>query len=164
MACVALLLFACGGWSESKYRSVFLSIADVKEVGSFRNYENHRNATLSLTQDRYVHISEFDENIARVVDDIGLNQIGDIAVSCSTSRERTDAVVGAFNIIQAMKSSPLHLQIENIGDLVSHYGEIYRYLEGADWPLQISPKQPTVGIDRYWCFRGSSTLRQRDSK
>jgi len=160
------------GWRRPEYSSVFLSVPGVEEVSYFLWYEEHTSAGLNLTDGRYLLIHEFDEAVGTATDRILLQQIGDLTVFCSTTSERTFLVAGGFNIIEVMRSSPLRLDLRNIGDIVSHYDEIYRYLEET-LPLERlnverdiveggELKEVDMGSRSYWCSRYWSTERARN--
>jgi len=156
LGCLALSIGACGNSRESKYRSVFLSVPDVEEVADFLYYEGHTGAGLKLTDGRYLHIAEFDEDIGTSTNRIGLIRIGNMTVLCSSTPERNDGVVGAFNIIEVMGSSPLQLRLRNIRDVVTHYDTIYRYLEESLPPSETGEsKQFNVSALSLWCSRGT---------
>jgi hypothetical protein len=156
LACAALSTSACGRSRESTYRSVFLSVPGVEEVTSFLYYEGHTGASLRLTNGRYLDIAEFDESVGTSTDHIGLIQIGDLKVFCSSTRTRSDVVGGGFNIVNVMGSSPSQLQLRNIGDVVSHYDEIYRYLDASlPAPQAGDLKEFDVGAESLWCSRGA---------
>lgn len=160
-AWLACSICACGT-SESDYRAIFLSVPGVEEVAYFLNYEGHRSAALELTDGRYLHIAEFDEAVGTSTAQIALYQIGDLTVACSTTPERSDVVFGGFNVLEVMRDSPLELQLQNIGDIVSHYAEIYGYIEEFLPVHPTTPKQLDFGAYTHWCSRDSSTKRARN--
>jgi hypothetical protein len=178
VALVILVLIALwtrdylNGGRRPEYSAVFLSVPGVEEVSYFLWYEEHTSAGLELTGGRHLHIAEFDEAVGTSTDDIGLVQIGDLQVSCSTTAERSDIVAGGFNVIAVMASSPLQLRLRNIGDVVSHYDEIYGYIEES-LPLErydaerdigwgAEAKQVNMGSHSYWCSRYFYTNRARN--
>jgi hypothetical protein len=156
LACAALCIGACGSSRESKYRSLFLSVPDIEAVTNFWYYEGRMGASLNLTDGRYLDIDAFDEGVGTSTNKIGLHQIGNISVFCSSTPQRNDVVAFGFNILEVMRSSPLQLRLGNIGDVVSHYHEIYGYLEESLPPPQSGDlKQFDVGDHSLWCSRGT---------
>ena len=166
----ALLASSCTNYSE-KYRSIFLAVDGVMEVSRFGWYEEHTSAALVLTENRYLHILEFDETVASKTDFIELFQIGDIRIRCGRTPQTREIASGAFNILEVMRASPLHLELQNIGDIIEHYDEIAGYLE-EELPMHAvvndrmvvdASKSIETTKGQYWCSRHTTAERERDA-
>ena len=162
-----IALWLGSGWREPEYRSAFLSVPEIEEVSYFLWYEEHTGAGLVLTENRYLHIMEFDETVASKADFIELFQIGDIVIRCGRTPHDLNIASGVFNILEVMRASPLHLELHNIGDIVDHYAEISGYLE-EELPTHAlvngvmvpgASKKIETRKGQFWCSRHTESRR-----
>jgi len=139
--------------NERKYRNIFTSVPDVKKVTDFLDYEGKRSAGLHLTNERYLYIAAFDDSIGTETRRVTLSRIGHISITCSRDKDREAFSISAFNIIEVMRSSPLHLELKNIGDIVAHYDDILGYVDSAIPEPTLPAAQLKIGSQTFWCSK-----------
>lgn len=136
---------------ENKYRALFLKMPEVQSVENYLNYEGTRYADIRLRNGGFLHLEDFDQGSFGKTDFIGVKIIGDRFILCSGNPDRGDGTANGFNIIEVLRHAPTSPPIENIGDLVSRYDEIYGLVKKTVPDEKSRPKAYRIRSDARWC-------------
>ena len=133
---------------EKSYKSLLMGIPGVMNMKGFSSHEGYRFVDLVLDDGIVLTLGGFDKSSFVDAKRLDLSIIRDVSILC---KDRYDAVIGSFDLIEAMHIFSRKVQVRNIKELVENHEAVYDIVKQNFPEGQANPRKIQLGGEEFRC-------------